>query len=380
MTFDVLGQGTVIRIYDHNPNPRKLLRELADPIGALRGDQWLPVVHVRRGWLHGSHLQLTVRPLGTVPPELDGFLQLAARTAARLGGTPPSTEQYLSRATELARWENVDEPLLPLRPQGFAEVVPAVEPASWTPGLLLARDQILSAFLDGVLRATEDDGDVAWYATRVLALLARSHRYGLGIATLPYRSHAEGVSSALGASVNLREVFAERFARDRDRFAQALGESDPEPSDPLYPWHTAMQRAWGVAEALAASHQVDDQALNRAGQMEMPVANPTASQFHTTVRRSGFAGLKPYWQTAHRLILNALYPSFTCLGLTPVQRYYACYGLSEAVDLQLGESWLERVRRFASASHDGAQFARDLAAGAPVARETPVRNLAHVDG
>jgi hypothetical protein len=315
-----------------------------------------------------------VRPLGTTPPELDSFVQDAARAAACLGGTTPPLDQYLSRATELARWENVDQPLLPLRPQGFAEAVPAVQPAGWSPGLLLARDQIMSAFLDGVLRATHHETEVAWYATRVLALLARTHRYGVGIATLPYRSHAEGVSAALGASVNLREVFAERFVRDRDQFVQALTEPDPLPSDPLYPWHGAFQRAWGIAEALAASQQVDDQALTSAGQMDMPVATPTASHFHATVRRSGFGELKPYWQTAHRLILNALYASFTCLGLSPVQRYYACYGLSEAADLQLGESWLQRMQRFGAASHDGAQFARDLSV-----RDPSVRDLAQVD-
>jgi hypothetical protein len=374
MTFDVLGQGTVIRIYDHSTNPRELLRELADSILELRVEQWLPVVHVRRGWLHGSHVQLTVRPLGTAPPELDSFLQRAARAAARLDGTMPTRDQYLSRAAELARWENVDQPLLPLRPQGFAEAVPVIEPADWPPGLVLARDQIMSAFLDGILRAAHQEAEVAWYATRVLALLARTHRYGVGIATLPYRSHAEGVSAALGASINLREVFAERFSRDHDQFAQALTEPDPLPSDPLYPWHSALQRAWGIAEALAASHQVDDQALSLAGQMDLPVANPTASQFHSVVRRSGFGDLKPYWQVAHRLILNALYASFTCLGLSPVQRYYACYGLSEAADRQLGESWLERIQRFAAASHDGPQFARDLAA-----RDLPVRDLAQVD-
>lgn len=360
--MDVLGQGTAIRIYDHSTNPRELLRELADPIVELRAGQWLPVVHLRRGWLHGSHVQLTVRPLGATPPALDSFLSLAARTAARLDGTMPAQDQYLSRAAELARWENVDQPLLPLRPQGFAEAVPVIEPAGWPPGLMLARDQIMSAFLDGVLGAAQQEAEVAWCATRVLALLARTHRYGVGIATLPYRSHAAGVSAALGASINLRDVFAERFTRDRDQFTQALTEPDPLPSDPLYPWHNAFQRAWGIAEALTASHQVDDQALTAAGQMEMPVAEPTVSHFHTAVRRSGFGELSPYWHVAHRLILNALYASFTCLGLSPVQRYYACYGLSEAADLQLGESWLERIQRFGAASHDGPQFARDLSA------------------
>lgn len=368
--MDVLGQGTAIRIYDHSTNPRELLRELADPIVELRADQWLPVAHVRRGWLHGSHLQLTVRPLGTTPPVLDNFLSLAAQAAARLTGAMPDQAQYLSRATELARWENVDQPLLPLRPQGFAEAVPVVEPASWQPGLMLARDQIMSVFLDGVLGAARQETPVAWHATRILALLARTHRYGVGLATLPYRSHAEGVSAALGASINLREVFAERFGQDRDQFAQALTEADPLPSDPLYPWHAAFQRAWGIAEALTASQQIDAQAMSAAGQMEMPVDKPTVSQFHTAARRSGFTDLSPYWHVAHRLILNALYASFTCLGLSPVQRYYACYGLSAAADLQLGESWLERMQRFGAASHDGPQFARDIA----------VRDLAQVGG
>jgi len=346
---DVLGQGTVIRIFDHSTNPRELLRELADPIVELRAAEWLPVAHVRRGWLHGSHLQLTVRPLATTPPALDEFVPVAARVAAGLGGTVPEPEQYLRRAAELARWENVDQPLLPLHPQGFVEAVPLAEPPGWPPGLLLARDQIMSTFLDGVLRAAERDTDIAWQATRILALLARTHRYGLGIATLPYRSHAEGISATLAATVDLREAFADRFARDHDQFAQALTEPDPLPSDPLYPWHGAFQRAWGVAEALAASRQVDDQALQAAGQMAVPVDNPTASHFHAEVRRSGLGERNPYWQVAHRLILNSLYASFTCLGLSPVQRYYACYGLAEAADRQLGESWLERLQRFGAA-------------------------------
>ncbi len=367
--MDVLGPGTVIRIYDHSTNPRELLRELADPIVELRAEQWLPVAHLRRGWLHGSHVQLTVRPLGTNPLALDRFLSFAAGAAARLDATMPTQDQYLGRAAELARWENVDQPLLPLRPQGFAEAVPQIPPAGWPPGLLLARDQLMSELLDGVLRGAQQEAEVAWYATRVLALLARTHRYGgVGIATLPYRSHAEGVSATLSASINLREVFAERFVRDRDQFVQALTEPDPLPADPLYPWHRAFQRAWGIAEALTLSDQVDDQALNSAGQMDMPVANPAVSHFHTEVQRSGLTELRPYWHTAHRLILNSLYASLTCLGLSPVQRYYACYGLSEAADLQLGESWLERIQRIGATSQDRPQPAHD-----------PVRDLAQVD-
>ncbi|WP_405016171.1 hypothetical protein OHV05_02915 [Kitasatospora sp. NBC_00070] len=348
--MDLPGRPGVIRVYDHSPDPRPLLRLLAEPLRRLKAEQWVPLVHVRRGWLGGSHLQLLLRPLQSNTLRLDEFAALAAELAGSLPAEPPDGAAYLARAAELGRWENVHPPFPPLRPQGYVELSAEDPHPDWAPALVQARDQLSAHLLEPVLGSVALDGtDLLRHLARVLALLARSHPYGIGVGTLPYRSHVEGVMSAVGARTDLRTVFRARYAQDAAFFASALTDGHPaEQAAALDAWQLGFARCWGAAEAMAAGGLVDQSVLAAVGAVTAPTDDrPVPSAFHSAAHHSGLTAQEPYWQLAHRLVLNTLYTALTCFGVSPLQRYYLCFGLSEAADELLGESWLERFAGFA---------------------------------
>lgn len=344
-----LRPASAIRIYDYTPDPRVLLDALREPVQQLRSFV-KPMISLRRGWLHGSHLQVTVRPHSTAPDvELASFVADAGLAARALPAVSPTEASYLAGAEQLAAWENVSAPFLPVHPQGFVEAGPATAPPTWSAELELARDLIGTEFVDAILGSTSAQLDVTQFAARILAFVARIHPYGLGLGTLSYRSHAEGISATVRDRTDLNAVFARRFERDRGVFTAALTEPDPAPGDPLAGWAGPLHRAWGVAEALAATGAVDGPAIDAAGRLDrLPVERAQVSDFHATYSTVGLAGQKPHWFTAHRIVLNTVYPALMCLGLSALQRYYVCYGLAEATDLLLDDPWQDRLGRLGS--------------------------------
>ena len=347
-----LGPGLATHVYDYSADPRLLLGLLADPIRALR-DGGTPVVHLRRGWLHGTHLVVTARPLAGVPFDLDAFTATAGRAASQLAASPPSEQEYLARAGQLARWENVSAPFLPLHPQGHTSVGPSHPPEQWGPHLVDARDQLAGWMLEPLLgSATLPAEALLPHVARVLALAALAHPFGIGIATLSMRSHTEGIWSATGGTIDLRTQFTERFEQDRELFQSALsGMTAPGPSEDetvlLRSWNDALHLCWGTAAALAAAGTVDEAQLRAARLPEAPLDNGVPSPFHRAARLAGVGGDagQPYWHIAARMVLNVLYSAFACLGVTPVQRYYLCFGVSSAADALLGEDWSQRLER-----------------------------------
>lgn len=341
-----IGPGLAIRITDYSENPRALLRGLTEPLVSLKSSQQLPVVHLRRGWLHGTHLLVTARPYEGRDVDCDAFVATAGAVAAELDAPIPTEEQYLARARELARWENVRTDLLPRHAQGHIEVTPALPRLPGQPELSRASEQIMGRFLEPVLASVHTpDAQLLPHLAQVMALLARSHPRGISAGALPYRSHSEGISSATGEHTDLKSRFAARFDRDEQVFVAAL--TAPVTGEALLSWQSALQYAWGVAEGLAAGGYLTDRLLqDAAGDMEMPLGTPKRSDFIGAVLDSGLAANPSYRHIAHRVVLNVLYACLTCFGITPMQRYYLCYGLSEATDRLLGQDSIDRVRQF----------------------------------
>lgn len=341
-----IGPGLAIRIFDYSENPRVLLRGLTEPLTRLKSSQQLPVVHLRRGWLHGSHLLVTARPYEGRAVDATEFAATAGELAgAREAATPPEPD-YLSRARELARWENVHGELLPRHPQGFVDVQPAQPRLPAQPELSRASEQIMGRFLEPVLAsAAVPDPLILPHLAQVMALLARSHPRGISAGALPYRSHAEGIASATGNHIDLKSRFASRFDTDQRVFFDAL--STPVTDPTLHLWQSAMQYAWGIAEGLAAGGHLTERILQDAvGEMDMPLGTPVRSDFIGEVLGSALIANPSYRHIAHRVVLNVLYACLTCFGISPVQRYYLCYGLSEATDRLLGQDSIARVREF----------------------------------
>ena len=351
-----IGPGLAVYITDYSADPAELLRDLAASLLDLKVSQQLPVLAVRRGWLHGSHLQVVARGYAgahteRVVEQLEGFAQLAADlavTGTRAEIAAPTEDDYLSRAEQLARWENVQPPFLPLYPQGAVRTERLGVPDGWPAQLMQVRDQITSRYLEPVLRtAGFPQPERLPVLMQVMAALARSHPDGIGNGTLPYRSHVEGVASATGGHADVRSAYAARFDADHDRFRSAL--LDPVTDPLIVAWREAFCYARGVAEGVVATGAVDDDGLaDAAGRQPVEPMGPLArSEFFAEMIRTGLVQDPPYQHVAYRIVLNTLYSTLSCFGVSPLQRYYLCYGLAEAADRHLGEDANSRVRRIA---------------------------------
>ncbi|WP_162824113.1 hypothetical protein [Peterkaempfera bronchialis] len=342
--MDRIGPGTAVCITDYSTQPRELLRAMSSPIRRLKSTQQLPVVQLRRGWLHGSHLRVVVRAYPDRTAHLEEFLETAGRIAAERPGEPPAVEDYLRRAGQLARWENQKGDPLPLHPQGHVTAGPDEDAEQLAPDVLRARDLITAGYLEPVLDTAElPDAELLPTLARVMALVARSHPLGYGVGTLAFRSHVEGVCSATGNHADLGSVFAQRFAQDEEVFLDALTAPVDDPL--LHSWQSAIGRGWGVAEGMCAAGLLDERALQSAvGPMEYPMGPPVRSEFIAAYLTNRQVAEQNYRQTAYRVLLNTVYPTLTCFGITPLRRYYLCFGLSEAADRLTGLSSVERMR------------------------------------
>ena len=340
--MDRIGPGTVLRITDHSTDPRGLLRDLAEPLRSLQDSQQLPVVAVRRSWRHGSHVEVLMRPLPGRQVETAALEELAGTLATRRPGRPPETAAYVARAGQLARWENVLGDVLPLHPHGHVRVEPRTEDPAVPAALTTARDLIGDRFRDPVL-ASCGAGGVPLQVARMLGVVARSHPRGAATGTLAFRSHVEGVSSTTGRHTDLRAAFASRFADDAAVFTAAL--TDPITDPLLLSWQAALCYAWGISEAVCAQDLVNDRVLAavNAG-VQFPMGPPVRSEFIAEYLLNRAAGRQSFRQIAYRVVLNTVYAALTCFGISPMQRYYLCFGLSEAADRLTGRSSVERMR------------------------------------
>lgn len=352
-----LGPGLAVHITDYSAEPAQLLADLTTSLTELRTAQQLAALSVRRHWLHGSHLQVLARGYAgrhteQVAEALVEFGERAKRiatTGARSTVQAPDEAAYLARAEQLARWENLDPPYLPVHPQGTVRIERASVPAGFSAQLATARDQITSRYLDPVLRtAALETPERMGVLVQVMAALARTHPRGIGHGTLPFRSHVEGVASATGGHADVRSAYAARFESDHDTFRAAL--LDPVADPLIAEWREAFLYAWGVAEGIVGSGGVDDDTLaDAAGRGPLTPMGPLArSEFFAEMYATGLMHDQPYTHVAYRIVLNTLYSTLSCFGVSPLQRYYLCYGLAEATDRHLGEHPNARVRRIAA--------------------------------
>lgn len=372
-----LNSGRTVKVFDYSPNPRTLLARLDAPIREFGSATFFPVVHVRRGWLHGSHAVVTVRRAATGPadiePALDRLEDAIRTLAADLRGSSPTEADYLATAEELGRWENQPGPYLPLHPHGHVERGIDKPPANWSAELVFVRDLMLAALLEPVVAAAGvvEDDDLLSYAARVLALVAESHPGGTLVGTWSYRSHCEAMLSWNLSSVNPGKAFRARFEADGAEFVATLdnpiGTAPARHVESLQRWRSGIERCWGIATAAALQGQIDASVLNSVGRMqEAPTALTAAerSKFHESMHSWSFDPNGVFWHLAHRMVVNLTYQSLAGLGLTALQRYYLCFGLSEASDRATGKTWAERIASYAEARAASRSWADHLADGA----------------
>jgi hypothetical protein len=77
----------------------------------------------------------------------------------------------------------------------------------------------------------------------------------------------------------------------------------------------------------------------------VPDGDQPDTAFHRTLAGTGATGAPTQWFAAYRVLINLFYQQLPLLTVSPMQRYYMCYAVSELVDEVLGESWRDRLSR-----------------------------------
>lgn len=357
---------TGVRLHTRMPVTPAWLTRYVVPVARELGEHGVPGVQVRRGWLHGPHIDL-LAPAGAGPRGAVDWSSVADRIEA--GPLDPSRalteETYLEQAREFGRLEAVEPPYLPLREHGTVLPVAPGDPAlhSREPRLDPLRTAVYGALADPVLfmveGLAEDPGSGTVRLAEAFAALADTHALGLGHGVFSPRSHAEAFFAWAAPRKDMRPVFQERLAREAPRIRTVVEQRlTGEVSPAAARWRTAFAYGAGVLDSAVASGALTSELLDSVtdgvdrGRMGPPGASTTVpageqpdTEFHRTVRGSGAIDTPSPFFAAFRLLTNFFYQQLPLLTVSPMQRYYMCFVLAETVDDVLGTSWRERLSR-----------------------------------
>ncbi|TFE24694.1 hypothetical protein E0F15_21100 [Frankia sp. B2] len=344
-------------------NPRWLVRTVVPAARELRETHGASMVYLRRGWLHGPHVDLVARvDQGGSPPPWD---EMAHRLDA--GPLDPSSaiseETYLEKAREFGRLERVPPPYLPMRAHGTVERLGPSDTARWPVALNALREVALGRLDLPLIDTLEDVAEHGAQAeTRVLeafVALADAHHAGVAYGVFSLRSHVEAFLSWASARKDPRPAFRARLASDAPRLRSLVESALKGDMNRHYTaWQTAFAYTMGVFDHAVLTGALtldgldeldggfDPATMGPPGRPSMADTGP--SDFHRVMNDSGVIAEPPQWFASYRLLVNLFYQQLPLLSVSPLHRYYVCYAVAETVDEVLGESWQERLERRAS--------------------------------
>lgn len=353
------------RWYLHSSLPTSwLAKEVMPAIRYLRYTEYIPVVNVRRGWLHGTHLEV-------IAHTDDGRPVPWPHVLVRL--RPPNEETtlahtekgYIERARELGRLEQKDEPYLPLHPHGTFEWLANSDLRPWPGQAQTLRERALTRMIDSMAVTLEPDDQAGLADTAPLSVVAEimlavadAHPARIPYGVFSFRSHGEAFLNWSLAVSDPRPEFGRRLAADRPALRalveRMLAGTDTRNSAS---WRRTASYCTGLFDSAVLAGSLTPETLDEIngrpggalpenmGPPGAPDAKPNPSEFHKVVDSSGINDRLPGWFTSYRLLLNLLYAQLPLLGVSPRQRYYLCWAIAETVDEVTGESWRDRLAR-----------------------------------
>ncbi|MFD7178414.1 hypothetical protein ACFV90_00135 [Streptomyces sp. NPDC059904] len=363
---------TGVRLHTRMPvTPAWLARHVV-PVARALSERGAPAVQLRRGWLHGPHVDVLAL---AVPGGPDWTEVADLLDAGPLDPPRALTEEaYLEQAREFGRLEAVQPPYLPLHEHGAVSRVGPAGTASREPRLDQFRTVVLGALNKPLLRMIE--GIAAEPATATVRLaeafaaLVDTHFLGPAYGVFSPRSHVEAFLAWAAPTKDVRPVFQERLAKDAPRLRTVVEQRlSGEVSAGAAEWRTAFAYSSGALESAVAAGTLTldllDSVTDGVDRSEMgppgatravPQGDQPDSDFHRAVGESGVVADPSRWFAAFRLLTNLFYEQLPLLTVSPMQRYYMCFAIAETVDDVLGVSWQDRLNdrrdRMADAAAD----------------------------
>jgi hypothetical protein len=353
---------TGIRLYTRAPVTMAWLARTVVPAARALLDQGFMIVYLRRGWLHGPHIDIVARGAQYGDP---GWPQIAERLDA--GELDPSgavtDEAYLAQARELGRLEAVPPPYLPLREHGATEFLSPPDLVSAEPRLDQFREVCFNVMSKPLLNMIESvaggQADATVQLAEAFTALADTHFLGPDYGVFSLRSHVEAFLAWAAPTADARPAFAKRLAAEHGRLRPVVEQRlAGQPSPAAAAWRTAFGYCAGALDSGVANgtltlemldsitDRVDRSAMGPPGAPDVvPTGDSPDSAFHRAVGESGVIADPSKWFASYRLLVNLFYQQLPLLTVSPMQRYYMCYAIAELVDDVLGESWQDRLAR-----------------------------------
>ncbi|WP_318207781.1 hypothetical protein [Streptomyces sp. SJL17-1] len=367
---------TGVRLHTRMPVTPAWLARYVVPVARALNEAGAPAVQLRRGWLHGPHVDILARDATGVPgggPDWEGVAR--ALDAGPLDPPRALTEEtYLDQAREFGRLEAVQPPYLPLREHGAVERIEpggrvggqadgqsGRQPAARDPRLDRFRTVVHGALTPALLRTIDDlagePGSGTLRLAEAFVALADTHTLGLGYGVFSPRSHVEAFLAWAAPTKDVRPVFQQRLAKDAPVLRRVVEQRlSGEVSATAAAWRTGLAYGAGALESAVAAGTLTLDLLDGAtagldrSEMGPPGATTVVPQgeqpdsdFHRTVGEAGVTSAPSPWFASFRLLTNLFYEQLPLLTVSPMQRYYTCFAVAETVDEVLGVSWRERI-------------------------------------
>ncbi|MGL5828944.1 MAG: hypothetical protein ACRC0L_05170, partial [Angustibacter sp.] len=353
-----------LRVYTRDPITAPWLQHSIVPLVAGLQARGYPQIWLRRGWLHGPHVDIFAH---RAPGQNSPWAELAARLSL-----PPSDlaaalspQDYLAQAREFGRLEAVPPPYLPFADHGACRYLSAAEQHPRADALadLAERVAVLSALCGPMIDTITELGDRPQHGPKLLAeaFLALADSYFLGLAhgSFSFRSHAEAFFAWSGRGEQLRVAFAERLGAQAEQLRPLVEQRLAGAVSPAAArWRVAFGYSCGALDAAVARGSLtsamvdsvlDDLDAREIGPPSDPGRAPTGPRpdtaFHDAVAAAGVLDAPPPWFAAYRVLINLFYQQLPLLTVSAMQRYYMCYAIAELIDEVLGESWQNRLQR-----------------------------------
>ncbi|WP_326698882.1 hypothetical protein OG909_17180 [Streptomyces sp. NBC_01754] len=334
------------------------------PLARDLRDRGGTVVRLRRGWLHGPHVDVIGR--GAMGQELPWETVAGQLDAGPLSEDRALDEEaYLAQAREFGRLEAVPPPYLPMREHGAVEFLGPDDVTPSDPLLHGLREvEVVHGVLcppltDMIEELTRDPSLATTRLAEAFVALGDSYFLGLPHGAFSFRSHAEAFLSWAAPSKDMRPVFAARLAKEAPQLRAVVRQRlSGEISPAAARWRTAFAYSTGaldsaVMEGRLTAAMLDSvtASLDRTGMGPptapevVPQGDRPDSDFHRATAESGVIDNPTPWFAAYRMLINLFYQQLPLLTVSPIQRYYMCYALAETVDEVLGETWQERLAK-----------------------------------
>ncbi|WP_209314944.1 hypothetical protein [Streptomyces bohaiensis] len=348
-----------LRLFTRAPvTPRWLARTVVPAARSLRDGRDAGLVHIRRGWLHGPHIEFVARPFpGQSAPD---WPELADRLDAGPAEGPGvlDEERYLAQARETGRLEGVEPPYLPMREHGAVEYLTAADLDGWPQPLLGLREMALDRLTGPVLTTVEGldraPQDALTLVGEAFVALAAAHPRGAAYGVFSLRSHAEAFLAWAAPVKDPRPSFARRLEADTPRLRPLVEAGLAGRTEGAAGWGSSFAYCMGGFDYAVAQGQLTLEGIDSLGSgFDRATMGPPGSDtgrvesapsaFHRTMDTSGALDTTTEWFASYRLLVNLFYQQLPLLCVPPMHRYYFCYAVAELVDRVLGTTWQERI-------------------------------------